>query len=408
MKDIISKYKEDIKRFRTTGEIETYYGSLFESGKAFDYRSVKDNLIFVITMKEKVDGRRLQEAVNRTVCYCPFITFSVFKDEGSKRFIYRMSDAEYKVFHKVFPFEYGTEETGGMFSFVSYQDDKIFFGISHAITDFGGQYIAARSLLEAYLGYEVAYKGAASDLYAADLMKYELPLSDGFKPYKYYDGEVFSIPEECSAPDGFTEALSMDKAAFDEFTSSLDTTRQISAVILLAEALTLAYPGNDKMFCFRCPVDCRKRFGIADSFQNASMPHAFLYSDPSDTEDLQGTAVRLSKELREQISKDELAYQTNSFARLFRDEEKKDILAYLYEFSLRTGILVSNTGKLFTEDKFACVKDFTVTMNSPFPLSLYVFEVNGKVKILYIQKFESREIFNSLQEVIKKRIGELL
>ena len=80
----------------------------------------------------------------------------------------------------------------------------------------------------------------------------------------------------------------------------------------------------------------------------------------------------------------------------------------MYEFSLRTGILVSNTGKLFTEDKFACVKDFTVTMNSPFPLSLYVFEVNGKVKILYIQKFESREIFNSLQEVIKKRIGELL
>lgn len=408
MRDLFAKYECDYAEFKKNGYFDSYSGGLIALAEEGRF-CVNDNPITTITLPSRIDGERLQKAVDQALLCCPYMAYQVHRIDGKRQVRYTLNNRPYVVLKDVIPVYYGDDDTNNYYSFVSFSDDRLTLGFCHALTDYYGSRSFCNSIIKNY--YDI--QGSDTDfkitpLYAADVMKYDLPVSEGFIPFKREDGEFYSeFPQDST---GFVGNFSISKDAFFSYVSSLITTKQIAVSMLLAMAIWSVNSDYHGKICIRGPVNTRRFFGLEGAFQNCSYPHTFLSLSVDDirSDRIKETAMRLKGEIKDQLSIDNLAWITNRLALIVKSEDSDLINSLISEYIFATGVFVSNLGAFGASDTQEYIKDFSLLHRANFPISVYFGETSDRIKFVYMQRFENHEIFDAFKETITTAIGEPL
>ena len=406
MGSLFTNYERDYAEFKKNGYLDSYSGGLISLSEKGRF-SVKNNPISCITFPSRIDGERLQKAVDKALLCCPHMAYQVHRIEGKWPVRYTLSDRPYTVLEGVIPEYYGDDEMNNHYSFVSFSDDRLTIGFCHAITDHGGSSMFYNSIIRNYFdlpGSDTDYK--ESPIYAADVLKYDLPVSEGFVPFKREEGEFFSdFPKDNSC---FVGNISIGKDAFVSYVKGLNTSKQVAVSMLLAMAIRDVYSDYKGKICIRGPVDTRRSFGLDGTFQNCSYPHTFLDLSVDDisSDRIKETAVRLKSDLKKQLDTDNLAWITNRLALIVKTDDPVLFRSLISEYVFATGILVSNIGAFGASDTQEYIKDFSLLHRANFPISVYFGETSDRVKFIFMQQFGSQEIFEAFKKIITTTIGE--
>ena len=416
LEDIRQHFAEDWQKYLSTGEMDSYTGSFFTRNKE-EVMSAAAGINLKFTLKEAVDGERLVRAVQEAVKACPYVAFGLHFHEGVPRLTFRrlqcrdgsLGEGSIPVFKGYLPKRFDEAELQGHFAFISYQGCELTICICHAITDGNGFMKFAHKLFEAYGGGEVSFEPGLC--YGADVMKYEWPLPKDFRPegeLKQSQGaeEIFKMPWPEENEGSLCRQFLIERKAFEDCRGRMGLSSQGLAAYILARALQMAVPANEKTLRIRCPIDTRNILGVQGTFQNASVPHMYLDFRPEGLLPFlpREEAERLSSSFYRQLSYEHAAYLTNLLAGAAKaDAEgfKKVILDYVAQSNLCVSYIGGAAGEAM--EKVVVKLEPAYQGQPPFPVMLYFWEMGEKISIQYAQGGTDEAYI----EAIEKTLGDL-
>ncbi|MBQ7705763.1 MAG: AMP-binding protein, partial [Selenomonadaceae bacterium] len=340
------------QNYLQTGTIRSMYSSFFAADEDA-IKKISHSLCVEITLREKINSAQLQAAVDKAVEICPYATFDISKRDG---IVYFHKNNLPLVVHKAGTLEnFGTAENNRHYVAISYENSKIIFNISHILTDGFGTACFIQAVIDFYFGKEKAfYEGADKVDFVADLMAQELPLPADYVPKSYAVENHFVPPEINSLDNGKTyeNFIEMPTKKFRAFCKKYRVSAQIGISILLARAVQMAHPDNDKIISVRGPVNTRTPLHVPNTFQNASIPHIFLNFEPHylnsnlTAKDLEN----IKKDFSDQYSYENLAAATNWTKKFFSIKNPAERAEMAKVYKKQTDIFTSYMGNSFAED----------------------------------------------------------
>ena len=261
-KELIEKYKPKHEHNRSDDfkRLAHYYGGMFL--EAYD-RVRKNHPLFRFELTEPVHADVLNEAVEKTLAFFPWMRYAVVVDTEwshytrENRVFFAENDLPIVIRESSRPVRPNTEAANYHAFSVVYQDRVIQFAFSHTISDGKGMLCFAEAVMYRYL----------SALYGRREAPGVLTGSSESDPKFNYDNIPFDYSlldpsysfAHCSFPslkiqtsdDEFIETgehaeVKTDSAAFVAFSKSRGTTPAIAAFLLLAEMVQRLFPENDK------------------------------------------------------------------------------------------------------------------------------------------------------------------
>ncbi|SEH26481.1 non-ribosomal peptide synthetase [Selenomonas sp. KH1T6] len=400
--EIRQHFAGDYQQYLATGELDSYTGSFFTRNKD-EVMSAAAGINFKFTLREEVDGERLERAVRKAVQACPYVAFGLEFHENVPRLTFKRLDDMIPLFQGYLPQRFDEPELQGHFAFASYRGGELTLCVCHAITDGHGFMKFMQALLEAYGGKEVSFQ--ASKDCCADVMKYEWPLPETFKPEEADSKEIFEVKETQGNEGSLCRDFLIDRQSFEACRGKMGLSPQSLSAYILARALQLAALDNDKTIRIRCPIDTRDILGVKETFQNASVPHMYLdfYPDKLLPGLPREEAERISASFYRQLSYEHIAHETNVLAGAAKGdaaEFTKVILDYVGRSNLCVSYIGGATGADMSE---AVVKmEPAYKGQPPFPVMLYFWEMGEKISVQYAQGFAGEDYVAAIRETFKE------
>ena len=390
------------QNYLQTGTIQSKYSSFFAMNEDA-MKKISHSLCVEITLREKVNPVQLQAAVDKAVEVCPYAAFDISKRDA---IVY---------FHKnnlpllVGNFEnFGTAENNRHYVTVKCEGQKIIFNISHILTDGFGTACFIQAVMDFYFGKEKAfYEGADKVDFVADLMAQELPLPAGYVPKSYAVKDHFVPPEINSSDNGkiYENFIEIPMKKFRAFCKKYRVSAQIGLSILLARAVQMAHPDNEKIISVRGPVNTRIPLQVPNTFQNASIPHIFLNFEPHylnsnlTAKDLEN----IKRDFSDQYSYENLAAATNWTKKFFTIKNPVERAEMAKAYKKQTDIFASYMGKSFDDDVAEHVESLIQKLSASYPLMLYALQLGDKIILKVIQSFENKIYVENLLKIVEEK-----
>lgn len=393
------------QNYLQTGTIQSKYSSFFAADEDAIKR-ISHSLCIEITLREKINSAQLQAAVDKAVEICPYATFDISKRDG---IVYFHKNNLPLVVHKAGTLEnFGTAENNRHYVAISYENSKIIFNISHILTDGFGTACFIQAVIDFYFGKEKAfYEGADKPDFVADLMAQELPLPADYVPKSYAVKNHFVPPEINSLDNGKTyeNFIEMPIKKFRAFCKKYRVSAQIGISILLARAVQMAHPDNDKIISVRGPVNTRIPLHVPNTFQNASIPHIFLNFEPHylnsnlTAKDLEN----IKRDFSDQYSYENLAAATNWTKKFFSIKNPAERAEMAKVYKKQTDIFTSYMGKSFADDVAEHVESLRQKLSASYPLMMYALQLGDKIILQVIQSFENKIYVENLLKIVEEK-----
>lgn len=235
---------------------------------------------FVLEIAEDVRGDILNEAVNEAIQRYPYFSVRVKIEDGGYVFVpNRLPIVVMKTKLPAAPL--GSKEVNYHLNYIDYQDDTIYFNVSHSIADASGYIPFIKSVLYQYLvrahSEPISAQGinlpdtpllpgelafpSADTLPESDLRFYQAP------PMGYFpaDDYIRAIREPDPGGNGYY-CISIKQREFMKYIHSNDASPAAIIAVFLFKALAPLFPGEEEVFSA----------GVACNFKDAvGCPHAF-------------------------------------------------------------------------------------------------------------------------------------
>ncbi|MBQ6975453.1 MAG: hypothetical protein IJQ16_02750, partial [Selenomonadaceae bacterium] len=162
--------------------------------------------------------------------------------------------------------------------------------------------------------------------------------------------------------------------------------------ILLARAVQMAHPDNEKIISVRGPVNTRTPLRVPNTFQNASIPHIFLNFEPiylnSDltVKDL----GNIKTDFSDQCSYENLAAFTNLTRKFFTAKNSDERIKLILSYKKQTDIFANFIGRVLADDVAEHVELYRQKISASYPLMMYAVQCGEKIILQVIQSFENK------------------
>ncbi len=235
---------------------------------------------FVLEIAEDVQGDILNEAVNEAIQRYPYFSVRVKVEDGS--YVFVPNHLPIVVMKTKLPAApLGSKEVNYHLNYIDYQDDTIYFNVSHSIADASGYIPFIKSVLYQYLARahseSISAQGInlpdtpllpgeldfphAETLPESDLLFYQAP------PMGYFpaDDYIRAMREPDPSGNGYY-CISIKQREFMKYIHSNDASPAAIIAVFLFKALAPLFPGEEEVFSA----------GVACNFKDAvGCPHAF-------------------------------------------------------------------------------------------------------------------------------------
>lgn len=405
-KEILPTFREDKRKFESTGIMPSYYASIFfQSEEALKRPEL--NPCLEIKLDAMVDEERLRDSLVKACKVCPYVTYSIeIRKESVPPVYFKKTNTDLLPFKLNQIKEFGTDENGGHYVIVSYRDDIIRVQASHLLTDGHGIHFFIGVLINFYLGkrQELQYISEEDD-YVADLMARKLPLSDGYERKNYNVKDHFLVPEaEGASGASYSQSFYVDFGQVKNYCKSNNISMQACTTLLMALAIMKVNPDNEKVISIRGAMDTRKLLGVPNTFQNASAPHLFFNVDANKIKEgaISDICASLMSDMKSQLTYDHVADFTNRLAQFnfVNDADEKKQIAISYK--LQTDIFANYLGELLPSVESEHVLSVSNEMKASYPLMLYTSKSGDKARFLFVSSFEAGSYVEAMKNVLRE------
>ncbi len=391
-------------------KIKSIYSTLF--GSKDEYRLGIDRAIrFSFILKEKIDNKKLQRAMDKALVICPYIAYNVICEQ--EVCYYTDNDLPLEL-HDKFPRVLGGDDNNGHLIYIRAKGMQIDIYCSHALTDGCGIFWFAEALFHYYfdLSGEPLYHGAGKPDYFADLMEKDLEVPKDHVFTDYNPEAFFRIPEAGALKDMksmiYAEELQIKtfdcvsaREEFDDFCTMYKCSHSVALFYFLARAVRSVHPEAGNISC-RMPVNARKILGVENAFQNCSLNQVIMsypargLAEGSETEEIAAIKVHM----KQQLAPGHIAFCLNQFAAYMKKEGNCDHFPELLR-GMDQSCMITDLGEVFSRD--IADKISSVTGWSTFtgvPLTIMLGTIGNRVVMEISQVFESGVYLEALERVM--------
>ena len=393
-------------------KIKSVYGTLM--GSKEEYRlSLEHAMHFTLEMEDKVDGERLQKAMDQALVICPYMTYDMVVEDG---YCYFTDNDRPVTVQTEMPKQLGEDSLGGHLFCVLAGDHQIKGWVSHALTDGAGTSWFLSAMMQFYFEVENPdlYTGRDKDDYFGDLLKEPLPVSENYIFRDYRVEPSFRIPEagkfrdpgEVRRADSrpyFFSTLSLSLEDVDRFCALYRCSHSVFLFYMLARTVARIHPENGEPVAARMPVNARRFFGMDNSFQNASANQIVISLKPEDLKEREeGELIaELKASVKKQVEADHLAYCLNQYRAHVTKEGDTSHLKEIISLSGQS-IMLTDMGMIFPEEVNRRLDQILINTYSGGQMSFFFATRGNWIDITWSQLFEDPVYREELVKVLRE------
>ncbi len=378
----MSMLRKEIRLPAGTNPDRMYSGSVFGLNRKGMFLP-ETNPRVTVFLDEKVDPARLQNALDRALLDCPYITRSLEKDEG---LFFRIIENRLPLpLTERISSPINSPENNGHAAAVSCAGNRVTVAVSHALTDGRGTFWFLSSLLDHYYGNPVARKtGAGEPDFETDPLETELPVSQYISAAEERDGKCLTFPMAVQSDPKDCFLYRTSSEAFSRLCRERRGTMQQVLDLLGLSAARRAWPDQAEWFCARNPVDARKMLGIPHAYRNASLAnmHIRLSAGSLDPGNEESAMQEIRQQFSDQYREDYILSQLNDWRRVIMTENREERLARIAPLISADSVVISSFGRLkVSEACLAHIRGLILTVMI-FPVMLYGMEIGDFLMLM--------------------------
>lgn len=394
------------------------------SGEMYYYFSgAYEGIQMQIHLKEDVDGKVLQKALDETLKVHPYLSWTV--EEKNADFYYKETGKPVALFHSEKYPELGGEDIFGQLSAVVYYEKRIGLVFYHGLVDGVGARRALETLVYFYFSIKDGKQYPADGIMTKPADAYPTWNAEPYKQiydvdpeivdimlaeYEKFPKNVFSLvgQKENSGDTNVIQVIKIPSDQFITYSKSHSISPSISLALLICKAIQSMHPDNKDMIRVNIPISLRDALNISDTFRNTTGDVA-LFISPEDlkAENFDSAAIRARKELKDKMNPMRLRNMANSamdFLAMTGEYKTFKDKAELYETlpsPTADTIFISYMGKLQTSEYGNRVEGCDVASMPRDGFVFNIYDCGGFFNIVLTKKGQDTSFVEAFIDVCK-------
>ena len=356
-----------------------------------------------ISLAESVDGTKLRDAVRIASDFCPYVKMS--PRFGNDNYLYLAEDDNHV---PVINTKYNSVEevsVDGAFCSILYDENRVLFLISHAITDGLGCKWFIETCLDIYhaTGKTFNYVAHQNEKgYYSDVLIQEAKDRRETKSPIYPKGDFLRINKSDDDNKKEPTSIIINRCLLENLVGIKNISYQVLLTAAVSIAIQNSEPCNDKDICVRIPVNARKYYGIGNSFQNAALPKIYLHADIKNLKEKRIDIIvkEMVNQMEKQLEKDNIDAIMRVYHNLLNQSSE---LKQGRQVLPPTNIMVSYLGILRTSEEtithITGIKEGFIEAGNANALMIYAYTLDDKVHITLFDSWSGGKFKKELDKI---------
>lgn len=370
-----------------------------------------------VVMKEKIDTKALQKAVNDTINRFPLIYCKISKD-SFWYYVENLDEFEIEKDSRVLFSSIDYKEVFNKAISILHDYKTISLEVFHSVTDGMGAMTFFKELISHYIdNINEKTNNKVFDIYS------EEELNDSYaliNPLEYKKTKRFNI----SKPFQFNNRSNNSTIQVKKYFLNLEEVKtysrnkkcKINELILAVfyKAIDKMKINNSHNICLLSPINLRKHFNTK-TLRNFVLTASVVFKDIHKNLSYEKLFEIIRAQMNKQDSKEYLGYEISKIAKLYKNPIikisplwlKSHIIKFIYKFvGEKSCMTVSNLGVIQFDDKLIeqYIEHFEASLSPRYstPINCAVVSSNNKMVISITHDGLNQKLFESIESELKK------